>query len=53
MKRTQLRSKDLNKKLEAYNLEISKKDQVELVEDKYKIILINKKPAFFYCRKVR
>ena len=48
MKRTQLRSKDLNKDLEAYKVEISKKDQAELVEDKYKIILVNKKPAFFY-----
>jgi len=48
MKRTQLRSKDVSKEVESYDLEISKKDQVELVEDKYKIILINKKPAFFY-----
>ena len=48
MKRTQLRSKDLNKELERYKIEISKKDQVELVEDKYKIILINKNPSFFY-----
>ena len=48
MKRTQLRSKDLNKELEAYKVEISKKDQAELVEDKFKIILVNKKPAFFY-----
>ncbi|MEK6940005.1 MAG: RNA-binding protein [Nanoarchaeota archaeon] len=48
MKRTQLRSKDLNKEIEQYKVEISKKDQVELIEDKYKIILINKKPSFFY-----
>ena len=48
MKRTQLRSKDINKELEQYNLSISKKDQVELVEDKFRIILINKKPALFY-----
>jgi len=48
MKRTQLRSKDISKELESYGVEISKKDQVELVENKYKIILINKKPAFFY-----
>ncbi len=48
MKRTQLRSKDLNKELERYKIEISKKDQAELVEDKYKIILISKKPSFFY-----
>lgn len=48
MKRTQLRSKDISKEVEPYNLTISKKDQVELVEDTYKIILLNKKPAFFY-----
>ncbi|MEK6899901.1 MAG: DUF1947 domain-containing protein, partial [Nanoarchaeota archaeon] len=48
MKRTQLRSKDVSKELEDYKIEISKKDQVELIEDEYKIILINKKPAFFY-----
>ena len=48
MKRTQLRSKDLNKEIEQYKVEISKKDQVELIEEKYKIILINKKPSFFY-----
>lgn len=48
MKRIQLRSKDINKELEHFKVEISKKDQVELVEDKYKIILLNKKPSFFY-----
>ncbi|MDP3698238.1 MAG: DUF1947 domain-containing protein [Nanoarchaeota archaeon] len=48
MKRIRLRSKDINKEVEKYTIEISKKDQVELLEDKYKIILINKKPAFFY-----
>jgi len=48
MKRTRLRSKEISKELEHFNVEISKKDQVELIEDKYKIILINKKPSFFY-----
>ena len=48
MKRTQLRSKDISKELEHFKIEISKKDQVELVEDEHKIILLNKKPAFFY-----
>lgn len=48
MKRTPLRSKDANKELERYNITISKKDPVELIEDKFKIILINKKPSFFY-----
>src|SRR3990167_525562 len=48
MKRTQLRSKDISKEVEHFNLEITKKDQVELIEDQYKIILLNKKAAFFY-----
>lgn len=48
MKRTQLRSKDVSNELENYKVAISKKDQVELIEDKFKIILLNKKPAFFY-----
>lgn len=48
MKRTQLRSKEVSDKLERYKVEISKKDQAEMIEDKYKVILINKKPAFFY-----
>jgi len=48
MKRTQLRSKNISKEVESYGIEISKKDQAELVEDQYKIILINKKPSFFY-----
>ena len=49
MKRIQLRSKELNKELETYKVEITKKDQVELIEEqKYNIILINKKSAFFY-----
>lgn len=48
MKRTPLRSKEANKMLEEYEVEISKKDQVELIEDKYKVILIGRKPSFFY-----
>ena len=48
MKRTQLRSKDVSKELEVFKVNISKKDQVELIEDQYKIILINKKSSFFY-----
>lgn len=50
MKRTQLRSKEISKELEDYKIEINKKDQVELIEDKHKIILIDKKPAFFYYK---
>ena len=50
MKRTQVRSKDISKEVEKYKIEISKKDQVELLEEEgmYKIILLNKKPSFFY-----
>ena len=49
MKRKQLKSKDLNRQLGHYNINLSKKDQVELLEDeKLKLILINKEPSFFY-----
>jgi len=48
MKRTQLRSKDVSKQLELFKVEVTKRDQVELIEDQYKIILLNKKPSFFY-----
>lgn len=49
MKRTRLKSKDINRLLEHYNLDLSKKDSVELVEDeKIKLILVNKEPCFFY-----
>src|SRR3989344_2855127 len=48
MKRTQLRSKDVSKEVEHYGIEISKKDQAELVEEQHKVILLNKRSAFFY-----
>lgn len=48
MKRTHRRSKDINVELAQYNLNLTKKDQVELIDDKYKIMLINHQPAFFY-----
>jgi PUA-domain protein len=48
MKRTTLKSKDLNKLLPEFNVTISKKDHVQIIEDKYKIILINNQPSFFY-----
>ena len=49
MKRTQLRTKELNEQISQYNLEYSKKYQVELVEtENNKLILINKQPSFFY-----
>ena len=49
MKRKQLKSKELNRQLEHYNLNLSKKDSVELIEgEKIKLILVNKEPVFFY-----
>ena len=48
MKRTQLKSKEVNKSLDKYQVNLSKKDQVELIEDEFKIILVNKQPFFFY-----
>ena len=48
MKRMQLRSKEVNAWIEAYGVEISKKDQAELLEGEFKVILVNKVPAFFY-----
>ena len=49
MKRVPLRSKDLQELLSGYDFVIAKKDLVEVVDDK--IILINKKPCFFYYEK--
>lgn len=48
MKRTRLKSKDVNKQLEKYQLNLSKKDQVELIQNGQKLIIINKVPTFFY-----
>lgn len=52
MKRTRLSSKDFVRETAAsYNLELTKKDTLELAEDtsnKPKIILLNGQPAFFY-----
>ena len=53
MKRTQLRSKEFSQELHnsGFDLEISKKDQVESVEiEEKKIILSNQQPAFFYLQ---
>lgn len=46
MKRVPLRSKELNKLIESYHFEVSKKDTVEMLDDT--IILVNKVPSFFY-----
>ena len=49
MKLLSLRPKNLEKELSDYNFEVSKKDIVQLMDDK--IILINKIPSFFYYEK--
>ena len=46
MKLKQLRSKEINQELERFNISLNKKDSVQLREDG--IILVNKKPQFFY-----
>jgi PUA-domain protein len=46
MKRTQLRSKEVSKRVEHLGINLTKKDQVELIDDK--IILVNREPTFFY-----
>lgn len=57
MKRTPLRSKEVNKELVTYGITLHKKDQVVLLEEdinndpkkiSLKIILVNNQPEFFY-----
>ena len=51
MKRTRIKAKELNKKIAHFEIEFSKKDAVELLEDKEKnleIFNINNEPSFFY-----
>lgn len=50
MKRRPLKSKEVNKLLESYKIKLNKKDLVELIENEFKIILINKEPQFFYYK---
>ena len=50
MKRTRLKSKEGTKLLENYGIILSKKDQVELHDSEYKILVINSEPAFFYYK---
>ncbi len=47
MKRTQLRSKDVRQWLEQFNVDLSKKDRVELIEDELTLLRINEVNAFF------
>jgi PUA-domain protein len=49
MKSTPLKVKELNRQIEHLGVNYHKKDQVVLLEDdKYKLIMVNKKPEFFY-----
>lgn len=48
MKRTRLRPKEVSKLLNVYAVSLTKKDRVELVDDAFRIILVNKLPSFFY-----
>ena len=45
MKRIQIRHKDIEQQLEQYNLEVSKKENLELLNDK--VLLINHAPTLF------
>jgi len=46
MKRTRMKSKDVNRLVTG--ISFSKKDQCEMVEDEFKVIVINKQVKFFY-----
>ncbi len=49
MKRVQLRSKDVQEHLTPYGIEISKKDNLELLEDEsILLVLLNKEISFFF-----
>ena len=51
MKRLRLKSKEANKILKRYNVDLNKRDQVELIKtENLKIISINKVSSFFYYR---
>ncbi|MBU0470883.1 MAG: RNA-binding protein [Nanoarchaeota archaeon] len=48
MKKTRLKSKEINRFLADYKVNLTKKDQVELWEGEQKIIIVNGVPSFFY-----
>jgi PUA domain protein len=51
VKRTQLKSKEVNRLLEKFNVNLSKKNQIVLIEEKnIKLILVDKTPSFFYYK---
>ncbi|HIG93854.1 TPA: DUF1947 domain-containing protein [Candidatus Woesearchaeota archaeon] len=47
MKKIQVRSRDIERELTQYAISITKKDHVELLEDAFRVLLINHEPAFF------
>ncbi len=49
MKRVPMRSKNFQELIQEYSFDVTKKDLVEVVDNK--IILVNKKPCFFYYEK--
>tara|TARA_Y100000034_G_C6801955_1_gene359767 strand:- start:333 stop:785 length:453 start_codon:yes stop_codon:yes gene_type:complete len=49
VKRTQLKSKEVNKLLQEFNANFSKKNQIVLIQNNdLKLILVDKRPSFFY-----
>ena len=40
--------KDINEQLRVFRYELSKKDQVMLIDDDVKIVLVNNQPEYFY-----
>ena len=48
MTRTRLRSKEAEKELQQYKIKLDKKDIIEVLEEKHKILTLNKQPAFFF-----
>ena len=48
MKHSRLRSKDAEKELQQYGIKLYKEDIIEILEEKYKILTINKQLAFFF-----
>lgn len=47
-KKTRLKSKEASRELAKYELQLSKKDQIDIIENGHKILSINGTAAFFY-----
>ena len=49
MKRTQLKSKEVNKLLQKFNVNFTKKNQIVFIQNNdLKLILVDEQPSFFY-----